>query len=130
MVSCLPPIDQTVFKSPEKISVAACSRTSQIQRVTLINTKPSLFTELCEAYCSWKQFHRCSSFFPPPKLWEQVAAVNKYDPPPEVVAAKDHMTHVMYSVLQPQRVFDRYVYLHFASAPEGGTQGKRNPLSC
>ncbi|KAM6301728.1 leucine-rich repeat and guanylate kinase domain-containing protein [Podargus strigoides] len=37
---------------------------------------------------------------------EKVAAVNKYDPPPEVVAAKDHMTNIMYSVLQPQRVFD------------------------
>ncbi|KFQ86354.1 Leucine-rich repeat and guanylate kinase domain-containing protein, partial [Phoenicopterus ruber ruber] len=37
---------------------------------------------------------------------EKVAAVNKYDPPPEVVAAKDHMTHVMYSVLQPQRILD------------------------
>ncbi|KFQ22874.1 Leucine-rich repeat and guanylate kinase domain-containing protein, partial [Mesitornis unicolor] len=37
---------------------------------------------------------------------EKVAAVNKYDPPPEVAAARDHMTHVMYSVLQPQRVFD------------------------
>ncbi|NXX85025.1 LRGUK protein, partial [Urocolius indicus] len=37
---------------------------------------------------------------------EKVAAVNKYDPPPEVVAAEDHMTHVMYSMLQPQRIFD------------------------
>ncbi|XP_068258108.1 leucine-rich repeat and guanylate kinase domain-containing protein [Nyctibius grandis] len=37
---------------------------------------------------------------------EKVAAVNKYDPPPEVVAAKDHMTHVMYSVRQPQRILD------------------------
>ncbi|NXS54512.1 LRGUK protein, partial [Brachypteracias leptosomus] len=37
---------------------------------------------------------------------EKVAAVNKYDPPPEVIAAKDHMTHVMYSMLQPQRVLD------------------------
>ncbi|NXW66320.1 LRGUK protein, partial [Eurystomus gularis] len=37
---------------------------------------------------------------------EKVAAVNKYDPPPEVVAAKDHMTHIMYSMLQPQRIFD------------------------
>ncbi|NXI41393.1 LRGUK protein, partial [Galbula dea] len=36
---------------------------------------------------------------------EKVAAVNKYDPPPEVVAARDHMTHVLYSMLQPQRVF-------------------------
>ncbi|KAJ6666296.1 hypothetical protein lerEdw1_000568 [Lerista edwardsae] len=37
---------------------------------------------------------------------EKVAAVNKYDPPPEVVAAQDHMTHIMYSMMQPQRIFD------------------------
>ncbi|KFV02437.1 Leucine-rich repeat and guanylate kinase domain-containing protein, partial [Tauraco erythrolophus] len=37
---------------------------------------------------------------------EKVAAVNNWDPPPEVVAAKDHLTHVMYSALQPQRIFD------------------------
>ncbi|XP_015282115.1 PREDICTED: leucine-rich repeat and guanylate kinase domain-containing protein isoform X2 [Gekko japonicus] len=37
---------------------------------------------------------------------EKVAAVNKYDPPPEVVAAQDHMTHVMYSMMQPQRIYD------------------------
>ncbi|XP_025068138.1 leucine-rich repeat and guanylate kinase domain-containing protein isoform X3 [Alligator sinensis] len=37
---------------------------------------------------------------------EKVAAVNKYDPPPEVVGAKDHITHVMYSLMQPQRIFD------------------------
>ncbi|XP_010074927.1 PREDICTED: leucine-rich repeat and guanylate kinase domain-containing protein [Pterocles gutturalis] len=37
---------------------------------------------------------------------EKVAAVNKYDPPPEVVAAKDHMTHVTNSMLQTQRIFD------------------------
>ncbi|XP_019365177.1 PREDICTED: leucine-rich repeat and guanylate kinase domain-containing protein isoform X3 [Gavialis gangeticus] len=37
---------------------------------------------------------------------EKVAAVNKYDPPPEVVGAKDHMTHIMYSLMQPQRIFD------------------------
>ncbi|XP_021145891.1 leucine-rich repeat and guanylate kinase domain-containing protein isoform X2 [Columba livia] len=37
---------------------------------------------------------------------EKVAAVNKYDPPPEVVAAEDHMAQVMYSVLQPHRIFD------------------------
>ncbi|KAH0617176.1 hypothetical protein JD844_028973 [Phrynosoma platyrhinos] len=35
-----------------------------------------------------------------------VAAVNKYDPPPEVVAAQDHMTHIMYSMMQPQRIFN------------------------
>ncbi|XP_053572364.1 leucine-rich repeat and guanylate kinase domain-containing protein [Bombina bombina] len=40
------------------------------------------------------------------KIEEKVAAVNKYDPPPEVIAARDHMAHVMYSVIQPQRVFD------------------------
>lgn len=38
----------------------------------------------------------------------KVAAVNKYSPPPEVVAAQDHMTHVVNSVMQPQRIFDRY----------------------
>ncbi|XP_010012643.1 PREDICTED: leucine-rich repeat and guanylate kinase domain-containing protein, partial [Nestor notabilis] len=35
-----------------------------------------------------------------------VAAVNKYDPPPEVVAAADHMTHIMRGMLQPQKIFD------------------------
>ncbi|XP_061202802.1 leucine-rich repeat and guanylate kinase domain-containing protein isoform X1 [Neopsephotus bourkii] len=37
---------------------------------------------------------------------EKVAAVNKYDPPPEVVAAKDHMTHVIRGMMQPQKIFD------------------------
>uniref|UniRef100_UPI00254139FF leucine-rich repeat and guanylate kinase domain-containing protein n=1 Tax=Euleptes europaea TaxID=460621 RepID=UPI00254139FF len=37
---------------------------------------------------------------------EKVAAVNKYDPPPEVVAAQDHMTHTLYSMMQPQRIYD------------------------
>uniref|UniRef100_A0A8B9T8I6 Leucine rich repeats and guanylate kinase domain containing n=1 Tax=Anas platyrhynchos TaxID=8839 RepID=A0A8B9T8I6_ANAPL len=37
---------------------------------------------------------------------EKVDAVNKYDPPPEVVAANDHMTQIMYGMLQPQRIFD------------------------
>ncbi|NWX14572.1 LRGUK protein, partial [Aegotheles bennettii] len=37
---------------------------------------------------------------------EKVDAVNKHEPPPEVVAAKDHMTQVMYSMLQPQRILD------------------------
>ncbi|XP_069318411.1 leucine-rich repeat and guanylate kinase domain-containing protein [Eulemur rufifrons] len=40
------------------------------------------------------------------KVEEKVAAVNKYDPPPEVVAAQDHLTHVVNSVMQPQRIFD------------------------
>ncbi|XP_068526221.1 leucine-rich repeat and guanylate kinase domain-containing protein isoform X2 [Anas acuta] len=37
---------------------------------------------------------------------EKVDAVNKYDPPPEVVAANDHMTQIMYGMLQPQWIFD------------------------
>lgn len=41
-------------------------------------------------------------------ILEKVAAVNRYDPPPEVVAAQDHLTHVVNSVMQPQRIFDRY----------------------
>ncbi|XP_008562237.1 PREDICTED: leucine-rich repeat and guanylate kinase domain-containing protein-like, partial [Galeopterus variegatus] len=40
------------------------------------------------------------------KVEEKVEAVNKYDPPPEVVAAQDHLTHVCNSVMQPQRIFD------------------------
>lgn len=37
----------------------------------------------------------------------QVSAVNKYDPPLEVIAARDHMTHLMYQLMQPQVIFDR-----------------------
>ncbi|XP_050181186.1 leucine-rich repeat and guanylate kinase domain-containing protein [Myiozetetes cayanensis] len=35
---------------------------------------------------------------------EKVAAVNNYDPPPEVVAAQDHRTQVTFHMMQPQRV--------------------------
>ena len=41
---------------------------------------------------------------------EKVTAVNKYNPPPEVVAAQDHLIHVVHSMMQPQRVFDRYPF--------------------
>ncbi|MBN3294552.1 LRGUK protein, partial [Polypterus senegalus] len=37
---------------------------------------------------------------------EKVAAVNKNAPPPEVIAARDHMTHVVYNVMQPQVIYD------------------------
>eukprot|EP00079_Xenopus_tropicalis_P008631 XP_002931914.2 PREDICTED: leucine-rich repeat and guanylate kinase domain-containing protein [Xenopus tropicalis] len=40
------------------------------------------------------------------KIEEKVASVNKYDPPPEVIATRDHMANVMYSMIQPQKVFD------------------------
>ncbi|KAM4748922.1 leucine-rich repeat and guanylate kinase domain-containing protein [Rhinophrynus dorsalis] len=40
------------------------------------------------------------------KVEDKVAAVNKYDPPPEVIAARDHMANIMYSMIQPQKVFD------------------------
>ncbi|XP_004272226.1 leucine-rich repeat and guanylate kinase domain-containing protein isoform X2 [Orcinus orca] len=40
------------------------------------------------------------------RVEEKVAAVNKYNPPPEVAAAQDHMTHVFNSLMQPQRIFD------------------------
>uniref|UniRef100_A0A8C5PAA4 Leucine rich repeats and guanylate kinase domain containing n=1 Tax=Leptobrachium leishanense TaxID=445787 RepID=A0A8C5PAA4_9ANUR len=36
----------------------------------------------------------------------QVAALNKYNPPPEVIAGRDHMANVMYSMIQPQKIFD------------------------
>ncbi|XP_048875315.1 leucine-rich repeat and guanylate kinase domain-containing protein [Brienomyrus brachyistius] len=33
---------------------------------------------------------------------EKVSAMDKFDPPAEVVAAKDHMVHLMYHLMQPQ----------------------------
>ncbi|XP_062851482.1 leucine-rich repeat and guanylate kinase domain-containing protein isoform X5 [Trichomycterus rosablanca] len=41
---------------------------------------------------------------------EKVSAVNKYDPPLEIVAARDHMTHMVYQHMQPQVIFDRRPY--------------------
>lgn len=43
-------------------------------------------------------------------ILEKVSAVNKYNPPPELVAAQDHMTHVGNSLMQPQRILDRYSF--------------------
>ncbi|NWV15809.1 LRGUK protein, partial [Ptilonorhynchus violaceus] len=37
---------------------------------------------------------------------DKVAAVNKWDPPPAVVAAEDHRLHLLRNILQPQRVLD------------------------
>lgn len=37
----------------------------------------------------------------------QVSAVNKYDPPMELVAARDHVTHLVYQMMQPQVLYDR-----------------------
>ncbi|XP_060555244.1 leucine-rich repeat and guanylate kinase domain-containing protein-like isoform X1 [Ruditapes philippinarum] len=37
---------------------------------------------------------------------EKVASVNMFNPPPEVIAARDHIMHVVYSFLQPSRVWD------------------------
>ncbi|KAK3102808.1 hypothetical protein FSP39_014068 [Pinctada imbricata] len=37
---------------------------------------------------------------------EKVAALNMFSPPPEVIAARDHIMHVVYSFLQPSRVLD------------------------
>ncbi|CAN0069739.1 unnamed protein product [Lampetra planeri] len=37
---------------------------------------------------------------------EKVAAVNRFNPSPEMVAARDHVIQVVYSTLQPQRVLD------------------------
>ncbi|XP_005112686.1 leucine-rich repeat and guanylate kinase domain-containing protein [Aplysia californica] len=40
------------------------------------------------------------------KEQEKVAAINMFDPPREVVASRDHIMHVVYSFLQPSRVWD------------------------
>ncbi|XP_057711871.1 leucine-rich repeat and guanylate kinase domain-containing protein isoform X1 [Corythoichthys intestinalis] len=37
---------------------------------------------------------------------EKVFSINKYDPPMEVVAARDHMTQLMYHLMQPQLLYD------------------------
>lgn len=37
----------------------------------------------------------------------QVSSVNKYDPPMELAAARDHMTHLVYQMMQPQVLYDR-----------------------
>uniref|UniRef100_A0A3B4AH53 Guanylate kinase-like domain-containing protein n=1 Tax=Periophthalmus magnuspinnatus TaxID=409849 RepID=A0A3B4AH53_9GOBI len=37
---------------------------------------------------------------------EKVSAVNKYDPPLELVAARDHMKHLVYQMMQPQLLYD------------------------
>ncbi|TDG96677.1 hypothetical protein EPR50_G00231330 [Perca flavescens] len=37
---------------------------------------------------------------------EKVASVNKYDPPLDVLAARDHMTHLVYQLMQPQVLYD------------------------
>lgn len=42
----------------------------------------------------------------------QVTAVNKYDPPLDVVAARDHMTHLVYQLMQPQVLYDRSVQIY------------------
>lgn len=38
-----------------------------------------------------------------------MTSVNKYDPPMEVVAARDHITQLVYQLMQPQVVYDRWV---------------------
>ncbi|XP_078099173.1 uncharacterized protein lrguk isoform X2 [Sander vitreus] len=37
---------------------------------------------------------------------EKVTSVNKYDPPLDVLAARDHMTHLVYQLMQPQVLYD------------------------
>lgn len=57
-------------------------------------------------------------------------AVNKYNPPPEVVAAQDHMTHVFNSLMQPQRIFDRYLWVEHGVASIGQPHHFPSPLFC
>lgn len=42
----------------------------------------------------------------------QVSSVNKYDPPLDVVAARNHMTHLVYQLMQPQVLYDRLVQIY------------------
>lgn len=36
-----------------------------------------------------------------------MSSVNKYDAPMELAAARDHMTHLIYQMMQPQVLYDR-----------------------
>lgn len=38
----------------------------------------------------------------------QVSSVNMYDPPMDVVAARDHITHLVYQLMQPQVLYERF----------------------
>ncbi|XP_042078869.1 leucine-rich repeat and guanylate kinase domain-containing protein isoform X4 [Haplochromis burtoni] len=38
---------------------------------------------------------------------EKVSSVNMYDPPMDVVAARDHITHLVYQLMQPQVLYER-----------------------
>lgn len=38
--------------------------------------------------------------------------MNKYDPPLDVVAARNHMTHLVYQLMQPQQLYDRSVQIY------------------
>lgn len=37
---------------------------------------------------------------------EKVSSINKFDPPLEVIAARDHMTQLVYQMMQPQVLYD------------------------
>ena len=37
---------------------------------------------------------------------EKVSAINMFNPPLEVIAARDHIMHVVYSFLQPSKILD------------------------
>ncbi|XP_030006189.1 leucine-rich repeat and guanylate kinase domain-containing protein [Sphaeramia orbicularis] len=37
---------------------------------------------------------------------EKVSSINKYDPPLDVVAARDHMMHLVYEMMQPHVLYD------------------------
>ena len=53
----------------------------------------------------------------------QVASVNMFSPPVEVVASRDHIMHVVYSFLQPSAVLEWFVkFVHSSYNNEIGVQ--------
>ncbi|XP_054608724.1 leucine-rich repeat and guanylate kinase domain-containing protein isoform X2 [Dunckerocampus dactyliophorus] len=48
---------------------------------------------------------------------EKVMSINKYDPPMDVVAARDHMTQLMYQLMQPQLLYDTTLPSHDTPYP-------------
>lgn len=113
-------------------SSAQCSR-AELNRKYLESNLKAL--KVCRKIKHIWMIYQCWVVSPIPVFHFQVSAVNKYDPPLEVIAARDHMTHLVYQLMQPQVIFDRYDFLiHFPlhymslSSPQRPLPSSRKPF--
>uniref|UniRef100_U3KBC1 Leucine-rich repeat and guanylate kinase domain-containing protein n=2 Tax=Ficedula albicollis TaxID=59894 RepID=U3KBC1_FICAL len=101
--------DLLEFINLEENQVAELSELKWIEDLPLLRVLNLLKNPLQEEDCYW-----LSAIFmllqvteldlKKVSVEEKVAAVNNQDPPPEVVAAEDHIIHVLHNIQQPQRV--------------------------